>query len=302
MNLQTPIPTIHPAFLPPAPLPARASPTLAPATRTCPRILFVRSGGGLPGLDIHAGIWLALEERGIIPTEVHGTSAGAIASAIQASGKSAVLGAALVNSLRDSDVRRELFAWKIRIPWIDHFIDNGPILAIMQNIMAPTFDKLTMPMQCWATRRETGHAINVANPDLSPTPALAAMASSSISGCFPAVKLLDGYTYVDGGVRCNLPLPRNWRDFDKVYLLIASGRPADYPKTKGLLTAVYRNLQYLMRDQVADVLDIVGNAPNVHVIWPQVRSTGGMLHFDHSLLHESYRQARAALDKHEVSL
>lgn len=30
--------------------------------------LYVRSGGGLPGLDIHAGIWLALESAGIRAT------------------------------------------------------------------------------------------------------------------------------------------------------------------------------------------------------------------------------------------
>jgi predicted acylesterase/phospholipase RssA len=42
------------------------------------RILFVRSGGGLMGLDIHCGIWSALAERGIEPTDCHGTSAGAI--------------------------------------------------------------------------------------------------------------------------------------------------------------------------------------------------------------------------------
>jgi predicted acylesterase/phospholipase RssA len=265
---------------------------VSPASK---RILFVRSGGGLPGLDIHTGIWCALEEAGVRPTEVCGTSAGAIVSAIQAAGRPASFAAALIASLRDSDVRREVPFWQVRIPWINHFLENGPILEILKRVLPPTFDGMQLPFSAWATRFESGESVNVATPEISPSPAMAAMASASICGVFPAVKMLDNYSYIDGGVRRNLPLPTNWRDYDQVWLLIASGRPRDYIHARGILTHLIRNVDYLMQDQISDVLDLVHGDHRVHVVWPKLHITGGKLHFDHAAFQQAYNYTRDRL-------
>ena len=246
----------------------------------------------MPGLDIHAGIWLALEEAGVVPTEVAGTSAGAIVSALQAAGRSASFAAALMNSLSDGDVRRERFAWKLRIPWIDSFMENDPILSILNRVLPGGFDKLALPFSAWATRVETGEAVNVANPEICPSVTLSALASMSISGVFPAVRLSDGFSYVDGGVRSNLPLPANWRDYDQVWLLIAQGRPADYQHRSGILTNLLRNVHYLMQDQLCDALETTAGDTRVHVVWPALRVTAGMLHFDHDLIMSAYRYTK----------
>jgi NTE family protein len=249
----------------------------------------------MPGLDIHAGIWLALEEAGIVPTDLAGTSAGAIVSALQAAGHNAPFSAATVRGLTDSSVRAEVPLWKFRIPWLDHFLDNRPILALLDSLLPPTFDALTLRFSAWATRLDTGQSVNVARPGISPSPARAALASMSICGVFPSVLLADGHAYVDGGVRRNLPLPANWRGFDEVWLLIAAGSPSDYQRRPGILTNLVRNVHYLMQDQIADVLEEVCGTPSVRVIWPSVRATRGVLHFDHDLIEQAYVDAKAAI-------
>lgn len=263
------------------------------------RTLFVRSGGGMPGLDIHAGIWLALEEVGITPTAVHGTSAGAIVSAMQASGRKADFAAALLSGLTDRDIRAERCLWKLRIPWINYWLENAPIRALLETTCDKGWSQCELPLACWATRLDTGEPVNVARPDLAATPADAALASMSICGIFEPVQLSDGSSYVDGGVRRNLPLPDDWQSYDDVWLLIASSRPSDYRPSRGILTHLLRNVSWLMVDQITDVLDRVHGAqrPRVHVIWPKVRNHSGTLHFNHGLIQQAYLETLSQLQK-----
>lgn len=251
----------------------------------------------MPGLDIHAGIWAALEERGIVPTEVVGTSAGAVVSAVQAAGRPAAFMTALLNGLRDSHVRREIAFWKLRIPWLSYFLENNQILALLRSILPARFDLLKLPFSAWATREDTGESIDVAKPDISPSVPLSVMASMSICGVFPSIRMDDGHSYIDGGVRRNLPLPANWRFYDDIWLLIASGRPSDYAHRRGILTNLIRNVEYLMQDQILDILEQTGAHPKVHVVWPQVRVTRGMLRFDHALIRQAYRLTLEYLDR-----
>ena len=122
----------------------------------------------------------------------------------------------------------------------------------------------------------------------------------SISGIFPAVRLLDGERYVDGGMRFNLPLLSNWKDFDDVWLLIGHTKPEDYVGND-IVSNLIRNVNILRLDQIQDVLDETKGAPNVHVIWPDVSSAASMLHFDHSLIGESYRATITQLQKEKLA-
>ncbi len=260
-------------------------------------VLFVRSGGGLPGLDIHAGIWLALAEAGITPSALSGTSAGAIISGLQASGRSHEWTAGLIASLRDRDVRKERFAWKARIPWIDYWLDPAPIAGLLESTLVSGWNDLIMPLRVWSTDVQNGNIKDTAESALASTPAQAILSSMSICGVFPPVILNDGRAYVDGGVRLNLPLPNNWRDYDDVYLLIATGGSLDYHRKHGILTNLIRNVQIMQFDQIADVLAVTDGAPNVHVVWPQIPTPRGALHFDHRLITEAYHLTIKALGR-----
>ena len=122
-------------------------------------ILFCWSGGGLPGLDIHAGIWLALEEMGIESTANAGTSAGAIMAAMNSTGMGAVTACTILHGLKDSDVRAERFMWKVRIPWISCFLENKPIGELLARHLPATFEKLQKPLQVFATKDETAESV-----------------------------------------------------------------------------------------------------------------------------------------------
>lgn len=282
-----------------------------------PRTLFVLSGGGMPGLDIHAGILSALAQRNIAPDAIAGTSAGAIVGSLLAAGRTPANLLAIIAELTDADVRSERFGWKMRMPWLDSFLDNAPIKRLLDSLLPATWDEMRLPFDAWATELTTGAPVNVANPALARAPADAVLASMSICGVFPPVMLCDGLPYVDGGVRCNLPLPHDWRTYDQVYLLIASQRPADYRKTTGILTHLLRNVQYLMLDQLEDTIEqataepgpirVTGlspespvlhpSNPRVHIIWPQLPVPNGALHFDHSLITRAAQSAADALDR-----
>lgn len=268
-------------------------------SETGKKVLFVLSGGGMPGLDIHAGIWIALEEAGIVPTEISGTSAGAVVGACQAAGWSAHGFAEFLESHNDTHLRHERPFWPLRFPWIESIHENDRILACLEGMLPVSWDGLTTPFSAWACKLQTGERVNVARPELSQYPAQAVLASLSISGLFPPVMLLDGERYIDGGVRFNLPLLRNWVDFDEVYLLIAKPRPSDYVGS-GILTNLLRNLNLLMLDQIADVLDETKGNPAVHVIWPTIAGSGSMLRFDHYLIEEAYDYTVEKLRKEQA--
>jgi predicted acylesterase/phospholipase RssA len=260
------------------------------------RTLFVRSGGGLPGLDIHCGIWAALAAHGIEPTDCHGTSAGAIVSLLQASGMEQHSFDSLLRHLRDSDVRSERFAWKLRMPFIDWWMDSDPIRVLLDGFATSSYAKLRTGLACWATDYRTGEAVNVAREEIFDRPVEAALASMSVSGVFPPLIGLDGRAYVDGGVRRNLPLPANWRDYDRVYLCIASAFPRDYSLRGGILTHLIRNIQIALLDQIQDPLDETRGAPNVTVLWPDVHTPKGFLHFDHDLIFRAFKHSMEILD------
>lgn len=245
------------------------------------RILFVRSGGGMPGLDIHAGITLALNEAGIFPTETSGTSAGAIICAMEATGHNGINLASILRGLRDEDVRHERACWGLRFPWLDSIMLNDRIRQMMETYIAPTWDKLKHPFHAWATDEEDGRVVDLAGLRIAPCPVDAALASMSIAGIFPPVTL-GTIPYIDGGPRRNLPMPSDWYDYDEIYLLVASNRLKCSHHT-GILARLIRNFEIALYDQCVEVVDEFRLDPKVTVIWPDL-PTKGMLRFDHDLI------------------
>ena len=270
------------------------------------RRLFCWSGGGLPGLDIHAGIWKALTELEITPTANAGTSAGAIMAAFCSAGISQSDIEALLRSLSDTDVRSERFAWKVRALWIDWFLDNAPIRVLLTKLLPERFMDLRMPLSVVATRVRDGRQTTFHAEEFTAVKLVdAVLASMSISGVFPHVNIFSE-DYADGGVRANLPLPSNWRTFDEIYLLIAS-RPVEYRTSgqsaiagqnpiHGLLARLMLNLDWYALDQIEDTVTLLATefkrlrGPRVHVIWPAIGREAGALRFRHDFIDQAYQQ------------
>jgi len=271
--------------------------------------LFCWSGGGLPGLDIHTGIWRALIELGIMPTANAGTSAGAIMAAFCSAG---ILQAEIEHTLRslsDSDVRSERSCWKFRALWIDWFLDNAPIRALLEKLLPSRFMDLRMPLSVVATRVRDGRQTNFTERDTYAVRLWdAVLASMSISGVFPNVNINDE-DYADGGVRANLPLPENWRKFDEIYLLVAS-RPVNYGANTlevkrstlhGILARLMLNLDWYALDQIEDTIALLNSeharlrGPAFHIIWPTCGREAGALRFQHDFIDQAYQQTMTQL-------
>jgi len=252
------------------------------------KILFCWSGGGFPGVDIHIGIWKALEEKHIYADANAGTSAGAIIAALNSSGRSCATAEKIVRSLRDKDIRRERIAWKLRMFWLPSFLSLKPIEKILSRLLPGTFGKLLKPLSVFCTVDKTGDPAEIRTGDLPQ----AVLASMAISGVFPNVS---GYS--DGGTVANLPLPSGWEEeYDEVYLLIASRSLKYKRRRKSILSRLFYNIDLLMEDQLRDTIALAeAMHPCVRVIRPDISPRSGTLRFDHDLIDKAYEETKRLL-------
>lgn len=252
------------------------------------RIAFVLGGGGITGACRESGALLALAQYGIVSTENLGNSAGAIIGALDSAGFSAERIVEILLCLRDEDVREKLFLWPFRLGWTDHIFRNDKIRTLLESLLPANFSDLHKPLSVMAVNPRTGSCLNVATPNLSESPAQAVLASMAIPSIFPPVRLKDGDLYWDGGIRQNVPLPLDWPLYHQVWVLMGADRPHDYQGKSNVITNAVRAMHIRFQDEQFDVMEQTRNAPNVHVLWPDVPTSKGFLHFDRDLIGKSY--------------
>lgn len=250
------------------------------------RRLFCWSGGGFPGLDIHCGLWLALEARGIRADAHLGTSAGAAIAAMAAAGHSVSYVASMVEALTEDSLRQERFAWRVRARWLTDFLGHEPISALLERELPENFSDLQTPLGVCMTRVRDGRLVVASQKSHIPL-RRAVLASMSIHGVFPTVPI-DGDDYADGGPRAYLPAPEKFEDcrnFDEVWLLVAARQPR-YAGRDWILTRALRNVEWMVRDQVEDAVERVRSwrHAKVMVLWPDFNGDVGALRFDHDLI------------------
>jgi NTE family protein len=158
------------------------------------KVGFVLSGGGARGFA-HLGFLEALNEAGIYPDVIAGTSAGALAGVLYADGYSPreILG--LMSTSSRLDLMRPTF------PREGLLQINGIMKILKTNLRAKTFSDLKIPLIVTATDINNGKAVYFSEGDLLET----IKASSSIPVLFEPVKIGD-VMYVDGGVLDNFPV------------------------------------------------------------------------------------------------
>ncbi len=164
------------------------------------KVGIVMSGGGALGFA-HIGVLQALEDNGIYPTVVAGTSMGALVGALYA------------NGMRPMEifemVRRE------QLDKLSSFIDlsfsNSKNMGLSSHehtrsilekyLPHDSFDELKMPFYLCATNVSDGRMVIKGEGD---TLIAYLMGSSSIPGVFEPVEI-NGKLHIDGGVYNNLP-------------------------------------------------------------------------------------------------
>lgn len=165
----------------------------------------VLSGGASLG-SIQVGMLLALEEEGVRPDLIAGTSVGAINGAWLASGRSAENLASIWQGLRRSDLfpMRPLVGLRGFVGRRSHFIpDSGLRRLLEKHLTFARLEDAAVPFLVITTDARSGEEVILRTGSAVE----AILASAALPGVFPPVEL-DGQILIDGGVANNTPITR----------------------------------------------------------------------------------------------
>lgn len=162
------------------------------------------SGGGAKGFA-HLGVLQALNEKGLYPEVISGTSAGAFAGVLYADGHSPK---EILNFFKKKVFRE--FA-EFAIPHGGFFKSDGFRSFLKKHLRAKTFEELQIPLYALTTDIEHGESKAFSSGPLIP----AVIASCSVPIVFRPVEINNHY-YVDGGLFKNFPVSTIRRECYKV--------------------------------------------------------------------------------------
>ena len=187
---------------PPASPPSVASPppavetpaVVAPKPLRPPRIGLALGGGAARGFA-HIGVIQVLEENGIRPDLVVGTSAGSLVAAIYAAGKSGAELAQMAQTMDEGAITDWSFPGRGLI--------RGEALAryVREQTGGRTIDQMKLPLGIVATDLDSGAPILFRQGDTG----MAVRASSAVPAVFQPVRI-GSREYVDGGLVSPVPV------------------------------------------------------------------------------------------------
>ena len=165
-------------------------------TKLPPRIGLALGGGAARGFA-HVGVIQVLEENGIRPVLVTGTSAGSLVAAIYASGKTG----AQLQQVAETMEEAAITDWTL--PIFSRGMLRGEALAryVSSQVGARRIEDLPMPLGIVATDLNTGKGVVFQRGDTG----TAVRASSAVPALFQPVRI-SGHDYVDGGLVSPVPV------------------------------------------------------------------------------------------------
>jgi NTE family protein len=179
--------------------PPVAAPTAATSPTAVPRPLKIglALGGGAARGFAHVGVIAVLEEAGLKPQIVVGTSAGSLVAALYASGKTSA-------QLQQTALSMEEVAitdWML--PLVGRGMFRGEALARYVNELLANrlIESMVIPLGIVATDLNSGNAVLFQRGDTG----TAVRASSAVPAVFVPVKI-GGREYVDGGLVSPVPV------------------------------------------------------------------------------------------------
>ena len=170
---------------------------IAPPVRLKPPLIGLVLGGGAARGFAHIGVIQALEEAGIRPDLVVGTSAGSVVATLYASGKSGKELQKVAESMEEASFSD----WQL--PFFKPGVLKGEALArfISRQVGGKQIQDLPMSLGVVATDLDSGRGVLFQRGDA----ASAVRASSAIPALFQPV-LISGREYVDGGLVAPVPV------------------------------------------------------------------------------------------------
>lgn len=172
------------------------------------KIGYALGGGGARGLS-HIGVMKVLEEHGIYPDVIAGTSIGALVGALYASG----LRAGDIERALRLDMRRLAMLADVGLS-LSGLVQGKRVASALKSFLGDlTFEELKIPFACVATDIVNGQQMVLRNgPVIS-----AVRASISVPGLFTPVRLRGRYL-VDGGLVNMVPVS-TCRDMGAEYVV-----------------------------------------------------------------------------------
>ena len=205
--------------------------------RKRPKVGLVLSGGAARGFA-HVGVIEALNQYGIYPDMVSGVSAGAIAGVLYCDGYEPH---EMLEIIKD----RSLFRY------ISPAIPRNGLLSMdnMQKVInealrAKRFEDLKIPFYCNATNLNKGTAEYFHKGELLQK----VMASATIPMLFKPV-IMNGDTYVDGGVMDNFPVRPIRGKVDRI-IGVHVNPTGEVEEIKGLIKIAERSFHMSVNSQI----------------------------------------------------
>jgi NTE family protein len=177
--------------------PAPVSPEVAPAlSKRSPRIGLALGGGAAKGFA-HVGVIAVLEEAGLRPDYLVGTSAGSLVAALYASGKSSAELQKTAMSMEEAAITD----WML--PLVGRGVFRGDALGrfVNESVGGRLIEDMRIPLGVVATDLGSGQAVLFQRGDTG----TAVRASSAVPAVFVPVKI-NGRDYVDGGLVAPVPV------------------------------------------------------------------------------------------------
>jgi NTE family protein len=183
-------------------------------------------GGGAAKGFAHVGVIQVLEEAGIKPQLVVGTSAGSVVGAFYASGKTAEQ----LQHISESMDEKTLADWNM--PLIARGVMRGDALAkyVGQQLSVQKIEDMKIPLGIVATDLHTGEAILFQRGDVS----TAVRASSAVPAVFQPVSI-GNKDYVDGGLVSPVPVRFARQMGADIVIAVDISTPPETNKSDGML-------------------------------------------------------------------
>lgn len=269
------------------------------------RIALVLGGGGMKGFA-HIGVLQALEERGIRPSLVAGTSIGAMVAAAFVAGMTTIELGRRAEALKRKDLFRiNHFGMLMERMRSTSIYLEEPLRALCESVIPEgTFDEHNHSLLVNTVDLERGTQIVWGLPGLRDVSVRDAVyASCALPGFFPPGQV-DGRVCVDGGVIDNLPTAVASLGMDMVIAVDVGS--ADLARVEGVaqtgFASIYmRSAMTMMHSLQQFPLERWGGPPML-LIRPKVGRD--WLSFSNSAKHirEGYRAAARALEDFDLYL
>jgi NTE family protein len=219
------------------------------------KIGLVLSGGGARGFA-HLGVLKALNDTGIYPDVISGTSAGALVGVLYADGHSPD------EILKMMNATSRLHYIRPTVPREGLLQISGIVTILKENLRAKVFEDLKMPLYVTATDLNNGKAVYFSSGELlNPV-----IASASIPVLFNPV-IIDKIHYVDGGVLDNMPVKPIEGKCD---ILIGSFvNPIGYEKT---VTSLVQIAERTFMLNMSKELDLKEKKFDIFIAPPELKS------------------------------